>query len=113
MKGSQRTLWQNHKLLILGFLAALLLTVYLFLRLVADVVYWPQHRDAEISGWMTIGYVAHSYNVDKDALTEALDIETDIRRHLTLKSIADMQETTLPDLRDRMLTTIATERSDQ
>ena len=108
-----KTLWQQHKLLILGFLVALLLTVYLSLRLVADVVYWPQHRDAEISGWMTIGYVAHSYDVDKEVLTVALNIESDLRKHLTLKAIADAQEIPMLELRDSLLNAIATERSDQ
>jgi len=108
-----RTLWQHHKLLILGFLAALLLTAFLFMRLIADVVYWPQHRDAEISGWMTIGYVAHSYDVEKEILTIALNIESDIRKHLTLKAIADAQDIPLLDLRNHLLDAILAERSDQ
>ena len=108
-----KALWQQHKLLILGFITALLLTAYLLLRLIADFVYWPQHRDAEISGWMTVGYVAHSYSIDKQILINALGIEEDLHRHLTLKSIADAHETALPDLRDRLLSTIETERSSQ
>ena len=104
-------LWQDHKLLVLGFMAALVLTTVLFVRLIADVVYWPRHRDTEIAGWMTVGYVAHSYDVDKDGLVDALGIETDLRRHLTLKAIADAQNMPLADLQDALLEAVAAQRA--
>ena len=106
-----KKLWSDHKLLVLGFVAALLLTAMLLMRLIADVAYWPQHQDEEISGWMTVGYVAHSYDVDKDGLIEALGVETDLRRHLTLKAIADAQDMTLSDLRNALLKAIIDQRT--
>ena len=106
-----KKLWSDHKLLVLGFLAALILTTILFVRLIADVVYWPQHQNEEISGWMTVGYVAHSYDVDKDGLIEAFGIETDIRRHLTLKAIADAQNMTFAKLRNALLKAIIDQRA--
>ncbi len=106
-----KRLWSDHKLLVLGFLATLMLTSILFMRLIADVVYWPQHQDQTISGWMTVGYVAHSYDVDKDSLIEALGVATDLRRHLTLNAIADAQEITLPELRSTLLTAITDQRA--
>jgi len=105
-----KKLWSDHKLLILGFLAALMVTTALFMRLIADVAYWPHHQDDTISGWMTVGYVAHSYDVDKDALIVALGIETDLRRLLTLKAIADGQDTTMVELRNTLLKAIINER---
>ena len=103
-------LWQDNKVLVLGFLAALILTTVLLVRLVADVVYWPKHRDTEIASWMTVGYVAHSYDVDKDGLIEALGIETDLRRHLTLKAVADGQDMSLAELRNALLKAIIDQR---
>lgn len=50
----------------------------LLVRLVVDVVYWPMHRDTEIASWMTVGYVAHFYEVDTSALAGALGLETDL-----------------------------------
>ena len=105
-----KRLWSDHKLLVLGFLGALILTTILFMRLIADVAYWPQHQDETISGWMTVGYVAHSYDVDKDGLIEALGIETDLRRHLTLKAIADAQGMTLAELRNALLKAVIDQR---
>ena len=105
-----KALWQSHKLLVLGFLAALILTSVLFARLIADMAYWPQHQDETISGWMTVGYVAHSYDVDKDGLIEALGIETDLRRHLTLTAIADAQDMSLAELRNALLKAIIDQR---
>ena len=107
-----KKLWSDHKLLVVGFVAALLLTAILFVRLIADVVYWPQHQDQTISGWMTVGYVAHSYDVDKDVLIEALGIETDLRRHLTLKAIADAQDMTLAELRNVLIKAVMNQRAD-
>jgi hypothetical protein len=106
-----KKLWSDHKLLVLGFLGALILTSILFMRLIADVAYWPQHQDETISGWMTVGYVAHSYDVDKDGLLEALGIETDLRRHLTLKAIADAQDMTLAELRNALLKAVIDQRT--
>jgi hypothetical protein len=106
-----KKLWSDHKLLVLGFLGALILTTILFMRLIADVVYWPQHQDETISGWMTVGYVAHSYDVDKDGLIEALGIETDLRRHLTLKAIADAQGISLAELRNALLKAVIDRRT--
>ncbi len=106
-----KKLWRDHKLLVLGFMAALILTTILFVRLIADVVYWPQHQDETISGWMTVGYVAHSYDVDKAGLIEILGIEADLRRHLTLKAIADAQDMSLAELRNILLKAVIDQRA--
>ena len=106
-----KNLWENHKPLVIGFVLALMLTVFLLVRLVANLVYWPQHQDAEIAGWMTVGYVAQSYDVDKDSLMVALDLETDIRRHLMLTAIADAKNLPLMDIQIILLDAIATERA--
>lgn len=106
-----KRLWSDHKFLVLGFLAALVVTSILFMRLIADVAYWPQHQDEPISGWMTVGYVAHSYDVDKDGLVTALGIETDLRRHLTLKAIADAQDMSLRELRNALLAAVSDQRA--
>ena len=106
-----KNLWENHKPLVIGFLLALVLTAFLLTRLIANLVYWPQHQDVEITGWMTVGYVAHSYDVDKDSLTEALDLEADIRRHLTLSAIADTKDLPLTSIRDLLLDAITAERA--
>lgn len=106
-----KNLWSDHKLLVLGFLVALFLTSMLLMRLIADVVYWPQHQDEVISGWMTVGYVAHSYDVDKDGLIEALGVETNLRRHLTLKAIADAQGISLAELKSTLLKAVSDQRA--
>lgn len=111
MKASIRTLWQHHRYLVIGFMLALMLTSVFAVRTMIALVYWPQHRDADISGWMTVGYVAHSYDVDKDGLIEALGIEADLRRHLTLKAIADGQDMTMVELRNVLLKAVIDQRA--
>jgi len=41
---------------------------------VRRTIYWSHHRDEPIRGWMTVGYVAHSYRVPAQVLYEALGL---------------------------------------
>ena len=34
-----------------------------------------KHRDAELAEWMTIGYVAQSYHIERDDLARAVGLE--------------------------------------
>lgn len=56
------------------FALALVLTVVFGGRLVLHSLYWadPAHRDQEIAGWMTPGYVAHSWKVPNKLVGDAL-----------------------------------------
>lgn len=67
-------LWQRHRLLTLAFLGSLLVAGVFAVRFLLFVLYWhdPAHRDQPLEGWMTIGYVAHSYDVPRDLLIDAL-----------------------------------------
>jgi hypothetical protein len=63
------------RLLLIGaFLLALGFTGYHVVLAVNAAIYWQQHRDEPIAGWMTIGYVAHSYHVPPHILEEALGL---------------------------------------
>lgn len=57
-----------------AFAFALAFTGYHVVRAVANAVYWHQHRDEPIEGWMTVGYVAHSYRVPPHVLQMALGL---------------------------------------
>jgi hypothetical protein len=82
-------LWRRHRVLTLALVLATALTLFLGIRLIAFTIYWSQHRDAPLQDWMTLGYVAHSYHVDRDGLAAAVGVEPAQRdRRLTLAEIA-------------------------
>jgi hypothetical protein len=85
-----RHLWQNHRWLLLGFLAALALTLVFAGRAAVLAVYWTQHRDEAIAGWMTPGYIAHSWQLPPEVMAGALGLsrEDGEGRRLTLAEIA-------------------------
>ena len=55
-------------LLVLGF------TGFYAVRTVHKAIYWHYHQDEPIRGWMTVGYVAHSYRVPPHVLYQALGL---------------------------------------
>lgn len=57
-----------------AFVGAVAVTVFFVVRLVAFSIFWadPEHRDQTVAGWMTPGYVAHSWHVPRDVMNDAL-----------------------------------------
>lgn len=60
----------------LAFVGAAAVTVFFAVRLVAFSIFWadPAHRDQTVEGWMTPGYVAHSWHVPHEVMVDALAI---------------------------------------
>lgn len=85
------SLWKRHKLLLSAFAAAMAVTLFFAVRFALWVLYWndPAHRDQPLEDWMTIGYIAHSYDVPRDALIDALHLKPPEKgKRPTLESIA-------------------------
>ncbi|MDT7541385.1 MAG: hypothetical protein QOE33_1289 [Acidobacteriota bacterium] len=69
-------------------------------RTIRRALYWREHRDEPISGWMTVGYVAHSYHVPAHVLYSALDLpQTKPHDRRPLREIARAQGRSMNDLR--------------
>jgi hypothetical protein len=54
--------------------AACLLALAFGLRLVLGLLHWSERADPPIQGWMTIGFVAHAFDVEHARLAEALGV---------------------------------------
>ena len=104
-------LLRDHRLLAFAFALALGLTVFLGVRLTVSTLYWSQHRDAPLAEWMTVGFVANSYDVDRVALATALGLDPGQRAHLTLAQIAARTGRPLPEIIAILEATIAAERA--
>lgn len=68
---SRRT---GRQLLVAAFLLALGFTSFYAVRTISDAIYWNEHRDEPIEGWMTIGFVAHSYHLPPHVLLMAIGL---------------------------------------
>ncbi|MGI3165618.1 hypothetical protein [Pseudooceanicola sp. 200-1SW] len=71
-------LWRRHPLACLGFLAGLVLTLVFLIRLALFTFYWadPDHRRLVPQGWMTPGYVAHSWQLPVEEVAAQLGLTT-------------------------------------
>jgi len=110
-----RHLWQSHRWLLLGFLAALALTLFFAGRAAVFAVYWSQHRDEAIAGWMTPGYIAHSWQLPPEVMGAALGLspEEGEGRRLTLAEIAADRGVSVETLAAEIEAVIATHRAGQ
>ena len=56
------------------FVFALILATMFTARTVRSAIFWRLHHQEPIARWMTVNYVAHSYNVPPDVLWKALGL---------------------------------------
>lgn len=71
-----------------GLVIALIVAAFFGVRLLVMALYWSDLREPQLEGWMTLGVVARSWDVERDGLAEALGLEVDPGRRLTLAEIA-------------------------
>jgi hypothetical protein len=57
-------LWRARPILTSAFLLACGLTLFFTGFTVYRTVYWANHREEPVSGWMTVGYVGRSWGLD-------------------------------------------------
>jgi len=80
-------------LLIVGF------TAFKAVHTARAVIYWKPHRDEPIRGWMSVGYVAHSYHVPPYVLHQALGLPLTPLDKRPLRNIAKMQHRSMDEIR--------------
>jgi hypothetical protein len=100
-----RYLWAHHRLLLLGFVAVLGVTLFFGIRTLSFTLYWmdPAHQDQTLAGWMTPGYVALSYDIPPPVLALALfDIPGGAPTPMTMAKIAETHGITLDALQARV-----------
>jgi hypothetical protein len=105
-------LWRKNRGLLIAFGLALLVTVFFGVRLVVHAVYWSGHRDAELAEWMTIGYVAQSYRVERDDLARAVGVEPGFGQRLTIAGIAERTHQSVNEVEAALLAVIRARRAE-
>jgi membrane-associated protein len=90
--------WQQW-LVVAMFLLFAGFTAFKAVNMAREAIYWKAHRDEAIRGWMSVGYVAHSYRVPPDVLYLALDLPEKPPDKRPLRRIAHMQHRSMDEIR--------------
>ena len=69
-----RKLWRHNRWLTLSFVITLTLALFFIIRASVFFIYWQNHADEPIEGWMTVRYVAHSYRVHPELVHNAIGL---------------------------------------
>lgn len=88
MKETIRTLWRSNRILVIAFAIALALTAVFGIRTTASLIYWSNHRNVPVAGWMSAGYVAKSYRIDIETVRKSLGLDPDMRDRRPIGRIA-------------------------
>ena len=108
-------LWRRHRLLLLACVAAFALTLFFGIRALLFTLYWndPAHRDEAIAGWMTPGYVAHSWDVPPEVVATAIGATPRAHgRHPSLDRIASEEGVPVAELTVRIEEAISRYRAE-
>lgn len=65
-------LWRTRPYLVSSFLLACAVTLFFGVRFVSQAIYWsdPAHHNQAVQGWMTVGYVARSWDLNGREIDE-------------------------------------------
>lgn len=107
-----RYLWRHHRAAVIALGLALGVAGFFAVRLTVFTLYWadPAHREQRIEGWMTPGYVARSWGIDRDVVLAALpplSPDTLPGARPTLNDIAKATGIALPEVIAALETAIA------
>lgn len=86
-------------ILLAAFVLTLGVATIFIVRTVQPIIYWRLHRDEPIKGWMTVGYVAHSYHVPPHVLYKALGLPHRPPDRRPLRDIARAQGRSMDEMR--------------
>ena len=97
--------WRQAALAV-AFLLCVSVAVIFVVRAVRPAIYWHYHQDEAIRGWMTVGYVAHSYHVPPHVLYRALGLPHKPPDRRPLREIAKAQKRSMDEIRSVLLDAI-------
>lgn len=104
MLTAARMLWRRHRFLFVGFVAAIVVTVFFAVRLLFFTVYWadPTHRGQRLEEWMTPGFVAHSYDLPPEVVRDLLELDAGDGKRRTLAEVLETSDLTLEEIQQRI-----------
>jgi hypothetical protein len=86
-------------LVVLAFALVVSFTAFFAVRTVRRAIYWHYHQDEPIRPWMNLGYIAHSYNVPRWVLHQAVGLPPQPDRR-PIREIARAQNRSVDEVID-------------
>lgn len=106
-----KKLWRHNRWLTLSFLITLTLALFFIIRAGVFFVYWQNHTDEPIDGWMTVRYIARSYRVNPKIVHDAIGLPENQPDHRPLIKIARQDNEPLDEITARILEAIRADRT--
>lgn len=80
--------FRRHPVLVAVLVLSLLLALFFAGRFAVRAVYFAQHREEPVAGWMTVGYVGRSWGFDPREIDALAGLPLPEGRPFTLEQIA-------------------------
>ena len=102
-----KALFKTHPILVLAFLLALGLSLFFAGNIVYRTIYWSNHQNVAVQPWMTVGYIARSWNLEGPEIDARAGLPKPEGHPLTLLEIATQRQVPVADVIDLVEKTIA------
>lgn len=79
---------RKHPVLVVVLVLSLVLALFFAGRFAVRAIYFAQHRDEPVAGWMTVGYVGRSWGFDPREIDRIAGLPLPEGRPFTLEEIA-------------------------
>ena len=79
---------RRHPLLVAALSLAIIVTLVFGVRFVTHAVYWEAHAREPVAGWMTVGYVGKSWNINPRKIDDLAGLPEPDGHPMTLNEIA-------------------------
>jgi hypothetical protein len=80
--------WRENRLLVLAFAVLVAIALWFAMGAVRHALEFDVAKEQPLAPWMTPRYVAHSWDVPREAMMDILGLEPDNPRRRTLEEIA-------------------------
>lgn len=85
---AMKAIFRSHPTLMSAFVLAAALTLFFAGRFTLDLIYWSGHEREPVRPWMTVGYVARSWDLHGPDIDSRAGLPRPEGRPLTLDEIA-------------------------
>ena len=105
-----KRLFNKHPFALGGFVLAAAVTLFFIGRIVVSAVYWadPAHHNETVKPWMTVGYIAQSWDLDPREIDRMANLPLpDKQGPMTLREIARERGVAVEEIIKQVNATIA------
>ena len=99
--------FRRHPYLISAFGLFTALALFFLVKFAMGAIYWAGHQREPVQPWMTIGYVAHSWDLKAREIDDRAGLPKPVDHPLTLQEIANQRGVPVADIVAQVEKTVA------